>query len=136
MRVVSYLFLFLLTTALLSVDSRSQVSTDPAPCSQSTATREALMRQAEQQRFTVRRVEFLGTMYTPDEVLRRRMVTDFQEGDLFARRKLVNSLRNMSRLRSEIYPVKLKNVELRLNEPEKTVDMLICFKSKRQSPRQ
>lgn len=61
------------------------------------------------------------------------MATDFQEGDLFTRQKLVKSLRNMSKLRSEIYPVKLKNVELQLNEPEKTVDMLICFKSKRRS---
>lgn len=132
---VSFILLFLLTHGFLSLDSRSQVlvSTDPVPCSQSTATRESLMRQAEKQRFTVRRVEFLGTTYTPDEVLRRRMATDFQEGDLFTRQKLVKSLRNMSKLRSEIYPVKLKNVELQLNEPEKTVDMLICFKSKRRS---
>ena len=88
------------------------------------------MRRAERLRFTVRRVEFVGTTYTRDEVLRRRM-TNFQEGDLFTRQKLVNSLRSMSELRSEIYPVKLKNVELQLNEAEQTVDMTICFKPKR-----
>lgn len=89
------------------------------------------MRRAEKLRFTVRRVEFVGISYTRDEVLRRRM-TNFQEGDLFTRQKLVNSLRSMSKLRNEISPVKLKNVELQLNEGEQTVDMTICFKPKRQ----
>ena len=104
--------------------------TDAVPCSQSTARREALMQRAERLRFTVRRVEFVGTTYTRDEELRRRM-TNFQEGDLFTRQKLVNSLRSMSKLQSEIYPVKLKNVELQLNEPDQTVDMTICVKAKR-----
>jgi outer membrane protein assembly factor BamA len=81
-------------------------------------------------RFTVRRVEFVGTTYTRDEVLRRRM-TNFQEGNIFTRRKLVNSLQSMSKLRNEIYPVKLSEVELRLNESERTVDMTICFRPKR-----
>lgn len=88
------------------------------------------MRRAERLRFAVRRVEFVGTTYTRDEVLRRRM-TNFQEGDLFTRQKLVNSLRSMSKLRNEIYPVKLKNVKLQLNEREQTVDMTICFKPRR-----
>lgn len=88
------------------------------------------MQRAERLRFAVRKVEFVGTTYTRDEELRRRM-TNFQEGDLFTRQKLVNSLRSMSKLQNEIYPVKLKNVELQLNEPEQTVDMTICVKAKR-----
>jgi hypothetical protein len=131
--VLCFLF-FLLTRPLLAIGMQWQPrvlgSTDSVPCSQSTASREALIRRAEKLRFTVRRVEFLGTTYTRDEVLRRRM-TNLQEGDLFSRQKLVISLRNMSKLRNEIYPVKVKNVELRLNEQEQTVDMMICFKPKR-----
>ena len=128
-------FLALVLTHLLSFAGlqshhRALGSTDSVPCSQSTASREALMRRAETLRFTVRRVEFVGTTYTRDEVLRRKM-TNFQEGDLFTRQKLVNSLRSMSKLRNEIYRVKLKNVELQLNEREKTVDMTICFRPKR-----
>jgi outer membrane protein assembly factor BamA len=99
-------------------------------CSQPKNVRDALIRQAEEMRFTVRRVEFVGTTYTRDEVLRRRM-TNFQEGDIFTRRTLLNSLQNMSKLRNEIYPVKLSEVELRLNESEQTVDMAICFSPKR-----
>lgn len=100
------------------------------PCSQPNAEREELMRTAEKMRFTVRRVEFIGTTYTRDEVLRRRM-TNFQEGDVFSRRGLINSLRNMSKLRSEIYPVTLSDVELNLNKSDQTVDLTICFKPKR-----
>lgn len=130
---VFYFVLVVVTHAPLSIGLRSQPrflhSTDTVPCSQSTTSRDALIRRAEKLRFTVRRVEFVGTTYTRDEVLRRRM-TNFQEGDLFTRRHLVNGLRNMSKLRSEIYPVKLKNVELRLNEQEQTVDVTICFRPK------
>lgn len=130
---VFYFVFFVVTHPLLSIGLRSQPrfshSTDSVPCSQSTASRDALIRRAEKLRFTVRRVEFVGTTYTRDEVLRRRM-TNFQEGDLFTRRHLVNSLKNMSKLRREIYPVNLKNVKLRLNEPEQTVDVTICFRPK------
>lgn len=46
-------------------------------------------------------------------------------------RKLVNGLGKMSKLRNEIYPVKLSDVRLILNESEQTVDITICLKPKR-----
>lgn len=91
------------------------------------------MRRAEKMRFTLRRVQFIGHTYTRDDVLRRRM-SRLQEGDLFSRAKLVNSLRNVSRLRTEFYPVRLNDVEISLNESEQTVDVVICFTPKRRSP--
>jgi hypothetical protein len=106
---------------------------EPSPtCSQPSAEREALMRRAEKMRFTLRRLEFVGNTYTPDQVLRRR-TAQLQEGEFFSRRKVINSLRNVSKLRNEIYPAKLSDVELRLNESEQTVDMTICFRPKRSS---
>ena len=112
---------------------------EPSPCSQPSSVRESLMRQAEQNQFTLRRVEFIGLTYTRDDVVRPRMTRfkdggrtlSFNEGDLFSRYKLVQSLRSVSRLRSEIYPVRLSDVEVRLNQSEKTIDMAICFKPKR-----
>ena len=97
------------------------------------------MQRAEKQKFTLRRLEFLGLTYTRDELVRGRMVkfseggrmVSFNEGDLFSRSKLVQSLKNVSRLRNEIYPVRLKDVSITLNESDETVDLLICFKSKR-----
>lgn len=89
------------------------------------------MQQAERQRFTVRRVEFLGLTYTRDEVVRARLVKFQQEGDLFSRAQLVKALNSMSKLRPEIYPVRLSDIEVGLNESEQTVDMTICFRPKR-----
>ena len=99
-------------------------------CSQSGRNRENLMREAEKMRFTIRMVEFIGITYTPYKVLRNQM-TNMQEGDLFSRKRLVKSLKNMSKLRNEIYPVRLSDVVLQLNRSEQMVDMLICFKPKR-----
>ncbi len=108
-------------------------------CSQSKTEREHLMRRAEKKEFTLRRVEFLGLTYTRDDIVRSRVVNfyedgriiSFNEGDLFSRRRLVQSLKNVSKLGSDIYPVSLKNVSLRLNESDETVDIAICFKEKR-----
>lgn len=99
-------------------------------CSQSASIRERLMREAEKKRYTVRRVEFIGHTYTPDETLRSRM-RNMQEGELFSRRKLFSSLRSVSKLKSEIYPVRLGDVVIKLDRPEQLVDMIICFKPKR-----
>jgi metallo-beta-lactamase class B len=98
-------------------------------CSQPDDERDALIRRGENG-FTVRRVEFVGNTYTRDNVLRRRL-KDLNEGDLFTRAALINSVRNLSRLRTEIYPVKLSDIVLRLNESEKAVDMTICLNPKR-----
>ena len=100
-------------------------------CSQSNSMPKALMQQAERQRFTLRRVVFLGLTYTRDEVVRARMTKFQQEGDLFSSARLVKALNSMSKLRREIYPVRLSDIEVHLNESEQTVDITICFKPKR-----
>jgi outer membrane protein assembly factor BamA len=92
--------------------------------------REALMKDAEQRQFTLRRVEFIGLTYTPDKKMRSQM-SKFNEGDIFSRAKLVNSLVKMNRFRNDIYPVRLTDVMVQLNKPDKTVDVTICFRPKR-----
>jgi hypothetical protein len=53
-----------------------------------------------------------------------------REGDVFTRRKLVASLRNLSKIKAA-YPVRLNDVELSLTgETDKAVDLTICFKEK------
>ncbi len=99
-----------------------------AQCSQ--PDRETLMKQAQDRQFTLRRVTFVGLTYTPDEKMRSQM-RDFNEGDIFSRAKLIKTLRKMNRFRSDIYPVRLTDLKLELNEDDKTVDMTICFRPKR-----
>lgn len=97
-------------------------------CSQPTAERDALINEAEAGGYTVRRLMLLGNVYTGDEILHRSML--LREGDIFTRRKLVASLRSVSKLKT-IYPVRLNDVALSLTgEPDKTVDLTICFKEK------
>jgi outer membrane protein assembly factor BamA len=98
-------------------------------CAQPTEVQNAIIREAERNRYITRRLEFIGNQYTRDSVLRRRTNIGLQEGDLFTRRNLIRSLRNVSTLR-EIYPVKTTDVTLHLNPADETVDLIICFKER------
>ena len=127
--------LAILPTQVISQEqSKRQVPQGDPPaalnCSQPTSEQNAIIREAEKDRYTTRRVEFNGNRYTPDMVLRRRIIIGLQEGDIFTRRNLIRSLRNVSKLRI-IYPVSSRNVELHLNRSEKTVDMIICFQERK-----
>ena len=95
-------------------------------CAQPAAERDRLINEAQRNQFTVRRVEFLGLTYTRDTLVRGRMGPLMNEGELFTRRNLLRSLRRVSTLK-QIYPVRLKDVEIRLNASDRLVDMTICF---------
>jgi hypothetical protein len=99
-------------------------------CNQPMTERNALMKAAERNEFTVRRVEFLGLTYTSDQIVRDQMTPLVNEGDIFSRKKLEKSLQKMSKLSKSIYPLRLRDVSLRLDKSEKFVDMLICFRQK------
>ena len=98
------------------------------PCSQSVAEQAALIRKAQANKYPIRRIEFIGNERIRDGVLRRRIL--LQEGEFFTRGTLIKSLINVSKLKL-IYPVWRKNVMVKLDYQEKTVDVLICFKERR-----
>jgi surface antigen-like variable number repeat protein len=122
----------MLSIAVLTVCLLVANASDPA-CSQSAAERNKFIDEAERNEFTLRRTEFVGLTYTRDHVLRDRMTPIINEGDLFTRDKLVRSLRRLSSLKRTLYPVRLTDVELRLDRSERLVDITICF---RERPRQ
>ena len=125
--IVLSLILAILPVAVATQEQSS--ATGSSQCSQPAEEQNALIREAERDHYTTRRVEFIGNNYTRDMVLRRRINIGLNEGDLFTRRNLIRSLRNVNTLKV-IYPVKVADVELHLNHSEKTVDMIICFKEK------
>ena len=102
-------------------------------CSQRGFEQNSLIREAERDRYTTRRVEFIGNNYTRDGILRRRIIIGLQEGDLFTRHNLIRSLQNVSKLKV-IYPARLRDVVIQLDRPGKMVDMIICFREKRRPP--
>ena len=116
--------LLLLTALFLSCSSTT--FGQEAACAQPKTERDNLMNEAQRNQFTVRRVEFLGLTHTRDALVRARMGSLMNEGDLFTRQKLLRSLRRMSMLKL-IYPVQLKDVEIRLDGSERQIDMAICF---------
>jgi hypothetical protein len=101
-------------------------------CKQPAAEQETLIREAEKSRFTLRRLELMGNVATPDEVLHRRIASRMAEGNLFSRRNLITSLKNVSSLKT-IYPITMKDVVVRLDSVEKTFNLQICFKERPQS---
>lgn len=107
-----------------------QVEPSADDCSQTARKQTALIREAEVKQYTTRRIEFLGNQFTRDQVLRREFVKGLNEGDFFTRRNLNRSLRSVSKLET-IYPVRPKDVVVRLNRDEKHVDILVCFREKR-----
>lgn len=144
-RILAYLSLivFFPTVALHSVrvvsaqqvpsQTQQEVVEGLLGCSQPTLEQNALIREAETDKYTTRRVEFAGNPYTSDVVLRRRLNIGMQEGDLFKRQGLIRGLRNVSKLKV-IYPARLRDVVIQLDRSEKTVDMIICFREKRRPP--
>lgn len=110
-----------------AMDTQTAGST-PFRCSQPAAEQAARIREAEANDYTIRRLEFLGNERISDWVLRKRMRA-LQEGEKFKRSNIVKSLANVSRLKT-IHPVRFRDVVLRLEEPDKLVDMVICFREK------
>ena len=81
------------------------------------------MSDAEKNRYTVRRLEFIGNTWTRDTTLRKQ-TNELQEGEIFSYSTLRRSLANLSRLQS-IYPVRLGDVDAYLNPDESTIDLTI-----------
>ncbi len=109
----------------------TQVERDSVNCKQPAANREALIREADKGKFTLRRLEFIGNVSTADGILRRKIASRMAEGNLFSRRDLMASLKNVSGLKT-IYPVSMRDVVARLDKAEKTLDLQICFKERPQ----
>jgi outer membrane protein assembly factor BamA len=97
-----------------------------ADCAQPAAEQEAIIREADTRRFTLRRIELIGNVSTADDLLHRRIAIRMEEGNLFSRRNLMASLRSVSRLKT-IYPVTMRDVVARLDQAEKTLDLRICI---------
>ena len=98
-------------------------------CTQPVGEQAAIIREAEANEYSIRRLEFLGNESISDGLLRKRMKA-LQEGEKFRRSNLVSSLRNVSRLKT-LYPVRFTDVMLRLEKSDKLVDMIICFREKK-----
>ncbi|HKZ79307.1 MAG TPA: POTRA domain-containing protein [Pyrinomonadaceae bacterium] len=91
-----------------------------------------LIEEAAKNKFTVGQVEFIGNETIRHSILARRIL--FNEGDIFARELLEQSVRNLSKLKL-IKPVTVKDVEVRLDRDEKLIDFLFKVTERQRSPK-
>lgn len=87
-----------------------------------------LVREAERNEYTLRRVEFSGNEQIRDDVLRKQLAQG--EGDVLSLKLLDQGLKNFNNLGS-LYPVTLNNVEARLDREEKIIDLTIYLRERR-----
>lgn len=109
--------------------SLARIQQTQSECSQPASERSALIREAETDKYTLRRIVMVGNRQTRDGVLRRSIGIGLQEGEFFTRRKLIRGLKNVSKLKV-MYPARLRDVVVELNRAEKTIDIHICFREK------
>jgi hypothetical protein len=97
------------------------------PCGQTTAEQSPWLHEAIDQRYTLRRVEFIGNVTISDDDLRRRVV--LREGDLFSQRNLARTLVSLNKL-GTLYPLTMRNVVVRVDRTEKLIDMTFCIRER------
>ncbi len=88
-----------------------------------------LIAEAEKNRYTIRRLEFIGNEHIRDQVVRRRLWA-LQEGEIFTKKALTKGLLSLNRP-ADIHPVRLDDVDVRLDRREKTVDLRIVITERR-----
>src|SRR5437879_5449712 len=98
---VLILALLLLVTPNVE-SSGSPQNKAPSRCGQTAAEQNPLLREAIDNRYTLRRIEFIGNETISDHVLRRRVV--LREGDYFSQRNLVKTLASLNKLK-QLYPL-------------------------------
>ncbi|MDT7602984.1 MAG: outer membrane protein insertion porin family [Acidobacteriota bacterium] len=98
---------------------------------QADGDRDQLIAEAERNSYTVRVVFFSGIKHTRDHVLRRRLL--FNEGDVFTKGLLEHSMARLNKIRT-LEPIRMKDVEVRLDRANKEIDLQFNFKERRKQP--
>ena len=127
---VGWITLVLVLASGFTAFAQSQPKGEPAiPCGQEPAVQEPIIETAETNQFNVRRVEISGN----SSIRHREFVNRLKgvnEGDIFSRALLRKSVERIARMK-KIYPITMRNVELRVNPQYRDVDILICVKERK-----
>lgn len=115
-----------IASASANAQSRSE-SKQTEACGQEELVQRPLIEEAEEKQFNVRRVEIVGneTIRHHEFVKRLRL----NEGDIFTRPALENSIKRISKM-DLIYPITLRNVEIRIDRDHRDVDIVFCVKQR------
>jgi outer membrane protein assembly factor BamA len=120
------LFLGFLSISVLAQETTKD-STELNPCYQDASEKLQLIKEAEENRFYVRRIEMVGNERTRHRVFVKKMA--FIEGDVFTFELLEKTIKNISKLK-EIYPISLENVEIYIDRQNREMDFVFCVKER------
>jgi PAS domain-containing protein len=128
---ISFLcFLLLGVTGLaISQDKNKQSEAEEYRCHQEKVERDQLIDEADRKEFNTRYVEIVGSTYARDREFRKRMAPGLNEGDIFTRRALEESVKGIAKMRA-IYRITMDNVEIRLDRKNRRLNILFCVKQK------
>lgn len=102
---------------------------EPAiPCGQEPAVQKPMIETAEANQFNVRRVEISGNPSIRHREFVKRL-KGVNEGDIFSRALLLKAVKRIASMK-KIYPITIRNVELRIDRQYRDVDILICVKER------
>ena len=106
----------------------SQASDEGGDCGQVARVQKNVVKEAEKKRFMVRRVEITGNSTIRHHEFVKRL-GGVNEGDVFSRHAFEKAVRRIARMKA-IYPITMRNTELRLDRTSGDVDILICVKER------
>ena len=98
--------------------------------SKTSLERDSRLAIAGREQYVVAHVYVAGNVHVKDRDIRRRLLTGFTAGDIFVREAFDNSLKEISRIKA-IYPVTLNDIDVRLDEKEKHIDVTINIRERR-----
>ncbi len=127
MRYFKLLLLFLLI-AFIHVCVLAQDKSDNSEvytCVQPKKEKLKVIKKADSEPFRVRRIEFVGNTYARDIDIRKGL--EFEEGDIFTKKNLKKTLKKLSNL-DYIYPVRLKDMDVKLAKNDKNIYFIFCVK--------
>ena len=120
------LFILILSCAL---GCTAQTNSGSASrCGQEDVVRRALADEADFGKFHVRRVEISGNATTRHREYVKRL-TGVNEGDMFSIQNLEKAVHRIAKMK-QIYPITMRNIELRLDRTSRDVDILVCVRER------
>ncbi len=129
--IVAFVVSGTLITGTLSY-SRTDSSKEDAQetgCRQPGDERDALIEEAELDQYHIHKIYIVGNTYTRYRDFRKNMADEFNEGYIFRRSLLEESVKKISKMKT-IYSISMDNINVRLDRDQKEINFEICVKQK------
>ena len=109
--------------------AQTQNNYDESKWSNSKEERESRITFAAREEYNIHWIYIGGNTYTRFREFRKQMLPEFNEGYVFKRSALEESIKRISKMNS-IYPITMDNVEVILNKEKKFIDVWINVKQR------